>query len=110
MATLAYRQAKIGGTNLVLPAASVGGDKVSPSQHGVVLFRNGDAASKTVTVATPGVDKYGQARPDIAITVPANTTAVIGPFPADLGDTVGDGLVALTYSAVTNCTVDAVSL
>jgi hypothetical protein len=64
----------------------------------------------TVTVLTPGNDKYGQARPDIAVAVPATTgERLIGPFPADLADPA-DGLVAITYSGVTSLTVAAVTL
>lgn len=108
MATLSYEQSKAVGEELTMAAASAGGDKVAPNPRGAVLVRNGDASSKTVTVDVPGNDKYGSARPNIAFAVPAGAIASLGPFPADLaGD---DGLVALTYSAVTNVFVGAVQI
>lgn len=108
MATLAYRQVSKLGVVANPANASAGGDKVPVDSRGIVVFRNGDAASKTITVATPGNDEYGQARPDYTVVVPAGQVAYIGPFSIDLGDAADDRLVALTYSAVTSCTVDAV--
>lgn len=108
MATLAYRQATVQGTVATAAAASAGGDKVPVDSRGIVIFRNGDVASKTVTVVVPGSDAYGTARPDYTIAVPAGQTAYIGPFDITLGDAADDRLVSLTYSAVTACTVDAV--
>lgn len=110
MATLAYRQATKLGIAATPAAADIAGDKVPVDSRGIVVFRNGDAASKTVTVATPGNDEYGQARPDYTVTVAAGQTAYIGPFSTDLGDAADNRLVALTYSAVTSCTVDAVRI
>lgn len=107
MATLSYQQSQILGLAVALTAASAGGDKVPTTERGALLVRNGDVAAKTVTVTTPGNDKYGQARPDIAITVAAGATALIGPFPSDLAGS--DGLVDITYSAVTSVTVAAVA-
>lgn len=108
MATLAYQQSKIIGTELTFVAASAGGDKVAPADRGALLVRNGDASAKTVTVVTPGSTKYAQADPDVAVVVAAGATAVIGPFPQDLGGT--DGLVSITYSAVTSVTVAAITV
>lgn len=110
MATLSYRQASVTGTVATPAAASAGGDKVYVDPRGIVVFRNGDVAAKTVTVVTPGNDQYGQARPDFTVTVAAGETAYIGPFGTDLGNAADDRLVALTYSAVTSCTVDAVRI
>lgn len=110
MATLTYKQASASVVSqAVQAAASAGGDKVLPHDRGMLVFRNGDAASKTVTLLVPGNTKYGQANPDVAHVVPAGATAYIGPLPADLADPA-DGLVAFTYSAVTACTVSAVTV
>lgn len=109
MATLTYRQATIAGTDPALAAASAGGDKVPPNDRGALLVRNGSAASINVTVAVPGNTKYGQAQPDVVVAVPAGADRMVGPFPADLADPI-DGLVTITYSAVTTVTVAAVAI
>lgn len=107
MADLAYQQTAVTGLAASFAAASVGGDTVPVSPRGLLLVTNGDASSKTVTVVVPGT-KYGQPLADIPIVVAAGTTAVVGPFPADLDN--GNGLVDVTYSAVTSVTVAAVTL
>lgn len=109
MATLAYQQVQIAGTAVTLVAASAGGDKVSPATNGALMVKNGDVAAKTVTIVVPGNTKYGQAAPDIPIIVAAGATALIGPFPFDLADPI-DGLIAVTYSAVTSVTVAAITI
>lgn len=109
MATLTYQAPSVLGAAFTTQAAAGGGDKVLPNPHSAVLVTNGGGAPITVTVATPAVDKYGGAMPDIAITVAAGASKWIGPFEADLASP-SDGLVALTYSGVTSVTVAALSL
>lgn len=110
MATLNYIQAKTTGVAAATQAAaSAGGDKVAPNDRGMLVFRNGDAAAKTVTLVVPGNTKYGLANPDATYSVAAGATAYIGPLSSDLADPA-DGLVAFTYSAVAACTVSAVSI
>lgn len=109
MATLSYVQAKTTAVSAaVQAAASGGGDKVAPNDRGMLVFRNGDAASKTVTLVVPGNTKYGIANPDVPYIVPAGATAYIGPLTADLGDPADTNLISVTYSAVTSCTISAV--
>lgn len=108
MSTLAYQQSTIGGTAVTLAAASAGGDKVAPNANGALMVRNGDAAAKTVTIVVPGNTKYGQPDPDVSVVVAAGATAMVGPFPQDLAGV--DGLVSVTYSAVTSVTVGAVQI
>jgi hypothetical protein len=111
MATLSYLQAK---TTAVAQAtagsAAVGGDKVPSNERGMLVFRNGDASSKTVTMVVPGLNVDGEANPDKAYIVPAGGTAFIGPLVPRYGDPADSNLVAFTYSAVTACTVQAVLL
>jgi hypothetical protein len=109
MAELAYKSAAIAGAVATPAAASGGGDTVRPNENGAVLVTNGDASAKTVTIAVPGNTKYGQADPDVAVVVAAGTSRLIGPLPRDLADP-SDGLVHITYSAVTAVTVVAVEI
>lgn len=109
MATLSYQRAAISGTALTMASAAGGGDKVRPSQSGLVLVTNGGVGSITVTVAVPGNTRYGGAEPDVAVSVAAGASKLIGPFPNDLADP-SDGLVALTYSGVTSVTVAAIAV
>lgn len=109
MATLTYQRPAIDGTTLTMAAAAAGGDKVAPNNDGFVLVTNGGGSSITVTVAVPGNAKYGGALPDVAVSVAAGASKLIGPFPFDLADPA-DGLVALTYSGVTTVTVAAITV
>lgn len=109
MSTRNYVQPTIGGSDPGFSAAAGGGDKVAPNDHGYFHVRNGGGSPITFTTLTPGNDKYGQARPDIAGSVPAGGDRIFGPFPADLADPA-DGLVAFTYSGVTTVTVAAITL
>lgn len=104
MALLAKQSASVVGLNpLIMNVANAGGDTVAVDGPGVcLLVRNADASAKTVTVVRPG-STYGTADPDIPVVVGAGNMAVIGPLPADFAD--ANGLIALTYSAVTSVTV-----
>lgn len=109
MATLSYKQATIAGTNPAMAAATVSGDKIAPNSRGALLVLNGSGGAITVTIAWPGNSKYGPANPDPTVSVPAAGYRLIGPFGDDLADPI-DGLVAITYSAVTSVTVAGVSI
>lgn len=105
MADLAIQRGSVTGAVVTMAAASGGGDTMPSGAS--LLVRNADASSKTVTIAVPG-SKYGQARPDFSLAVPAGAIARFGPFPHDLADPA-DGKVHITYSAVTSVTVAAIS-
>jgi len=106
MAAIAVQQAKVTGTALNFVAASGGGDTIAVQGDTYLFVRNADASSKTVTVVRPGSDEYELAVPDVAVTVAAGATAVIGPIPPSFRDS-SDSLVDITYSAVTSVTVAA---
>jgi len=108
MALLTPQMSTPTGTVLTFAAASAGGDTFTPGSTSILLVRNSDASSKTVTVVTPGTI-YGNAIPDIATTVAAGATTAIGPFLSDLVNTA-TGLIDITYSAVTSVTVAAVRI
>lgn len=56
----------------------------------------------TTTVVVPG-SAYGQARPDVAISIGTNTNRLIGPLTPDLADPA-TGLVTITHSVTTAVT------
>jgi hypothetical protein len=62
----------------------------------------------TTTVVVPGT-QYGQARPDVAISIGTNTDRIIGPLVADLADPV-TGLVTITHSVTTAVTAAALQV
>lgn len=110
MALLGFQQSTIGGTGLNFVAADVAGDTFAPNTRGSLIVVNDDAAAHDVTVAVPGNTRYGQAQPDVTVTVPAGATRAVGPFPRDLADPV-DGKVHVTYpTGVTAVTVAAVQV
>jgi len=99
MATLATQQVALTGTAHTLAAASGGGDKLHPGDHG-------DSGSHTVTVNSQKLSNFGTDE-DVVVAVAAGVTKLIGPFPASRF-AGSDGLVAVTYDGVTSVTVAAV--
>ena len=83
-------------------ACSGGGDTIRARTGDLLLVRCTDATTKTVTVVVPGTI-HGQNIPDIAVVVPATTGFVVIPLLSEFRDPV-DGLVDVTYSAVTGLT------
>lgn len=108
MADLAYQTSAATGVDLTFVAAAGGGDTVPVDPRGVLIVRNADASSKTVTVVVPGT-KYGQALADITKSIAAGAFAIFGPFDSDLAN-ASTGKVDITYSAVTSVTVAAAKL
>jgi hypothetical protein len=102
MALLAYQPPALAGTTITYSAAAGGGDTLGWTPGGALRVKNGSGGSITVTVVTPGNTQYGQADPDIPVTVAAGAEKAIGPFPAALAV---DGIVSVTYSGVTSLTV-----
>jgi hypothetical protein len=103
MAALTLQTVPVGGIDLgALASAAGGGDTVQVTSHetggydtapAVLIFRNGDASSKTVTCD------------GTALIVTAGN---IGIIPLKTG--YGGKNIAVTYSAVTSCTVGAFQL
>jgi hypothetical protein len=103
MALLAKQATSVVGLNpITMNAANAGGDTVLVDRPGVsILVRNADATAKTVTIVDPRT-QYGQASPDVPIVIAAGNQAVIS-LPPEFAD--ANGLVSITYSAVTSVTV-----
>lgn len=108
MATLAYQTVKTTGTTPAFAAADAAGDKVLPNDRGLFYIKNGGAGAVTVTVATPGLTKYGAELPDISVSIAAGAEGAIGPFPSDLSGS--DGYVSIAYSGVTSVTRAALTV
>ena len=110
MATLTVQEKTGLSGSFSMAAASAGGDVVPNANGGVkILFRNGDASPKTVTVTSyyANTPPQGTAVANHAQVVAAGETAIIGPLDAAAWNNPS-GQVELTYSAVTSCTVAAV--
>lgn len=110
MALLAPQQIKITGLAPVLAAANAA-DTVAPDERVFLLYRNTNAATRTITVVTPTkLDQYGQALPDIVVTIAATTGEErIGPMTQDLADP-STGLITVNLSATTDVTVAAIRI
>jgi hypothetical protein len=112
MATLAYQTATPKGVNIAFTAASAGGDALKWNDRGGLLVTNASGASITVTIATPGLNKYGNQISDITGAVAAGSTRLFAPLPKDLADpTVAPGnQVQVTYTATASVSVAAIQL
>lgn len=88
-----------------LGAASGGGDKCATGSGVLLLAKNADSVSHTVTLATPQtVD--GLAVTDRAVTIAAGAEWLI-PVP-DLYKDPSDGLAHISYDGVTSVTVGVI--
>jgi len=101
MALLAPQAVDVDGLKPTFTAAVGGGDTIAPAEGLVLAVTNGDASAKTVTLVRSG-SQYGQANPDVARSVPAGETWFFQ-IPREFADS--DGLIDVTYSAVTSVTV-----
>ena len=101
MALLVRQAPSLYGTSITYAAASAGGDTFGLTATGVLRVKNGSASSVTVTVAVPGTN-YQQDNPDVPVVVAAGAESAIGPIPNELAV---EGVVSVTYSAVTTVTV-----
>jgi len=103
MATLTAETISRSGLEPTHNAADAGGDEFANTGDEFIHVTNGSGGAITVTIETGGtVD--GLAIADRTVSVPAGEERLIGPFPKSTYDD-GDGLVQLTYSAVTSLTV-----
>lgn len=103
MAALTTQRVLVTGTTITYAAAAGGGDTFTGGARGVLRVKNGGGSPITATVVVPGNTAYGQAQPDIALSVAAGTEGNFGPFDSGMVD--GNGNVSVTYSGVTSVTV-----
>lgn len=117
MAVLTVQSAVFGGLNHTYASAAGGGDSFANDGHTFLLFKNGNASARTLTIAANDADKPGFgtiATPDTTVTIPGSGTnggeCLVGPFPPDRFNDPTTGRVSLSYDAVTGLTVAAVKL
>lgn len=105
MALLTAQPISVVGTKPTMAAATALGDTIRAGANQVLIVTNGDASAKTVTLVRPGAE-FGQNNPDVAKVIPAGETWYFL-VPPEFADPA-DGLVDITYSAVTSVTVGVV--
>jgi hypothetical protein len=86
----------------VTMGAAASGDTAQCGDGFMLLVKNGDGSSHTVTIAVPGNLATGDAYPDKVYTIPAGEMWPI-PLSAIYADPT-DGLAHLTWSATTSMT------
>ena len=106
MAVVAYQAIAITGTQLTYSTVN-STDSYAPNPHGFIHVKNASGGSVTATVVVPGT-QYGQARPDVAVAIPAGQDRFIGAMHADLVNP-STGLIDVQYSATTSITAAAVT-
>lgn len=102
MALLNPQQVAITGTTPSYGAVAAS-DTIVPDDRTFLIVKNASGTSDTCTVVVPG-SVYGQARPDIAVSVPiTNGERWIGPLVQDLADPA-TGLITVTHSQTASVT------
>lgn len=109
MALLSTQKVAIPSLLPTFAAASAGGDTITPGNNTFLVVKNGGGSSINVTVAVPGNDSFGNARPDLVVAV-ANGTERYIPVSSNKIIDPSTGLVSVTYSAVTSVTVGVISV
>jgi hypothetical protein len=102
MALLSVQQVLLTGTTPSYGAVSAS-DTVVPDNGTFLIVKNAGGSPDTCTVVTPG-STFGQANPDVAVTVPATTgERWIGPMVPELADPT-TGFITITHSFTTSVT------
>lgn len=108
MALIAKQAVDRDGLTISFTAASAGGDTAEAADDSVLLVRNDDAGPHTVTMVTPKTVE-GLPVDDLAVTVAAGDTAALRLGPRDVFADA-DGIISVTYDAVTAVTVAVLSV
>lgn len=98
MALLTPTLAKLIGQAITPITPNVGGDTIPAGDRLILLALNSSGGALPIVIAVPGNTPYGQAQPDVTVSVPATSQRVIGPFPPGLRDDA-DNLIHLTYTS-----------
>lgn len=106
MAELSVQEVDLNGLEPSTQSAESGGDSAPNAGTMMLYVENTDTSDHDVQPDDTGTTEYGQDIDPPAITVPAGSTVLIGPFPRDrFGATAQWG-----YSAATGMQVAAVRL
>ena len=95
-------------TALGAAAVAAGGDQFLNDGDTILYFKNTNASSRTVTIATGGTIG-GLAIADASVTLAQNDEKVVGPFRPDIFND-SSGYIQLTYTADAGVTVAAVRI
>jgi len=96
MALLTYQQVQITGTAPSYSAVTAS-DTCVPDERGFLHVKNTTGTIDTCVVVVPGTS-YGQANPDVTVTVPITTgDRMIGPLVPALADPT-TGLITITHT------------
>lgn len=110
MAVLTVQQSSVSGSNLTFGAADVLGDSfLNVNEKTFIIVKNTNIAVRNVTINAIGKCDFGFDH-DVVVVIPAATGEVkIGPF---MQRRFNDGTqkVNITYDAVTDLTIAAVSM
>ncbi len=116
MAVLSVQTAVFGGLNHTSASASTA-DSFANDGKTFLLFTNGNASARTLTLAANDADKPGFGTivtPDTVVTLPGSGTngglCVVGPFPVERFNDPSTGRASYTVDNVTGLTVAAVKL
>ena len=102
MALLPIQQVTITGTTPSYGAVAAS-DTLVPDSRGFLIVKNGNASPDSAVVVVPG-STYGQANPDVTVSVPATTgERWIGPMVPALADPT-TGYITVTHSVTTTVT------
>ena len=111
MATINSQPRVIAGFDVVMSAASAGGDSYFNTGNERVIFKNSSGAPIVVTIDTPNPDNFGVINNalDVTVTVPAGAERYVsGPFRQDRHNDV-NGKVQMTYSTQVGLSVGVLS-
>jgi hypothetical protein len=109
MAALATQLIVDAGTAPTFAAANTSDTAEVGSGHDTfVVYKNTNAATRTVTITAPGTTDYGQPFPDPVLTLGATTGELWIPMRKGYDASDGTGRATLTLSATTNVTVAVV--
>lgn len=116
MATLTVQTSTYNGISYTLGSASTADVFANDGRGTFLAFVNGNASSRTLTIAANDAEKPGFgtiATPDTVITLPGSGTNggrhMVGPFPADRFNN-SSGQVSYTLDDATGMTVAAIRL
>lgn len=114
MVAFSYQSIDYAGTDTVFtaPTGGLAADGINPTDSRGFFWVKNAAAGGTisVTISTPG-SSFGQALPDVVVSIPDGEERMIGPMVAALGDPAANGGIIISITPnVTGVTAAALTL